>query len=308
MQANPEIGDGTQLHRQAEERQQRVAGQVEVAALLVVERKRRELSVVALQALDVGDDEFQLSVSYERAHLVHAVRRGAETVAVVDKRDLFGDRLEVQCPVEGGVAAAGDDEVLAAEGVHLADRVEHGLAFISLDAGDGRALGREASAAGRDDDAARIDARAGVGRDAPACLGLLQRLGHLAQVERRAEGLDLVHEAVGEALPRDFDEARNVVDRLLGVELRALPAWALEDVDQVGLEVQKSEFEHRKQADRTRADNGDVGRVLIACGCNVDCHFTFQSCYSSYYIVFICELRSWPEKSPGAPGTVRAPQ
>ena len=77
-------------------------------------------------------------------------------------------------------------------------------------------------------------------------------------MELGAEGLDLLHQPVGQFLAGDDRKARNVVDGLLGIELGALPARPVEDVDQMGLEVQKTQLEHGEQPDRARADNGDI--------------------------------------------------
>ena len=117
----------------------------------VGERHGAKLAVVAVQRLHAGDLEIDLAVGRQLAHLVDAVLRGAEAVAVMDEGELGRDRREIDRPVERAVAAAGDQDVLAAERVHLAHRVVHGLAFIGFDAGDGRTLRHEASAAGRDD-------------------------------------------------------------------------------------------------------------------------------------------------------------
>ena len=49
----------------------------------------------------------------EGAHLLDGVRRGAEGVAAVQQRQAFGERLQVHRPVEGGIAAADDEDALA---------------------------------------------------------------------------------------------------------------------------------------------------------------------------------------------------
>ena len=87
----------------------------------------------------------------------------------------------------------------------------------------------------------------------------LDRLHHLAEMEGRAERLDLLHQRVGEPLAGDVGNAGNVVDRLLRIELGALAADLVEDVDQVRLHVEQAELEHREQADRPGADDERVG-------------------------------------------------
>ena len=53
--------------------------------------------------------------------------------------------------------------------------------------------------------------------------------------------------------------AGNVVDRLLRIELGALAARLVEDVDDRRLDVEEAEFEDREKADRPGADDDDVG-------------------------------------------------
>ena len=67
-------------------------------------------------------------------------------------------------------------------------------------------------------------------------------------MELGVERLDLLHEPVGQLLAGDDGEAGDVVDGLLGIELGALTAGPVENVDHVGLHVDKAELEHGKQA------------------------------------------------------------
>ena len=175
----------------------------------------------------------------------------------------LGERMQVQRPVERGVATADDHHPLAGEGVHLAHGIEDRGALIGLDAGDGGLLGLERAAAGRNQDHLALEHGAGIGGDAEARVGVvaqhLDRLHHLALVEHRAERLALLDEVVDEALAGDHGEAGNVVDRLFGVELRALAARLAEDVDQMRLDVEQAEFEHGEEADRPHPDDHRVG-------------------------------------------------
>ena len=196
-------------------------------------------------------------------------------VAAVHQRDAVGDRLEVQRPVERAVAATDDQDVAAPEHLHLAHGVEDGRALIGLDAGDRRFLGLERAAAGRDDHALGLEHGAGVGGQAEArSLGRadrLERLDHLVEVEGRAEGLDLLDQVVDQTLAGDDRKTRNVVDRLFGIKLGALPADLGQDVDEMGLDVEQPELEHRKQPARTRPDDHDVGGDHLT-GCSLDAH------------------------------------
>src|SRR6185503_4443669 len=79
------------------------------------------------------------------------------------------------------------------------------------------------------------------------------------EMEGRVERLDLLHQGVGEAVAGDVGNAGNVVDRLLGIELGALAADLVEDVDKVRLDVEQAELEHGEEPHRPRADNENVG-------------------------------------------------
>ena len=73
------------------------------------------------------------------------------------------------------------------------------------------------------------------------------------------ERLDLLHQRLGQALAGDEGNAGNVVDRLFRIELGALAADLVEDVDQMRLHVQQAQFEHGKQSAGTRANNQHIG-------------------------------------------------
>ena len=105
-----------------------------------------------------------------------------------------------------------------------------------------------------------ISCGAGIGGELPAAVGkLLQRRRHFAEMELRIERLDLFQQPVGQFLAGDDGQAGNVVDRLLGIKLGALPARPVENVDQMAFEIQQSQFEHREQADGAGSDDDDVG-------------------------------------------------
>ncbi len=70
------------------------------------------------------------------------------------------------------------------------------------------------------------------------------KLGHfIAQVKRRMKRLDLFQQPVDQLLCTAHRQRGDVVDRLLGVELGALPARDSEGVQNVGADAQQSELE-----------------------------------------------------------------
>ena len=82
-------------------------------------------------------------------------------------------------------------------------------------------------------------------------------------MELRLERRDLLHQVVGQPLPGDHREAGNVVDRLFRIELGALPARPVENVDHVAFEIEQPELEHGEQPHRAPADHHHIGRNLV---------------------------------------------
>ena len=129
--------------------------------------------------------------------------------------------------------------------------------------GDRRTLRLERPAARRDHHDLGFDDRAGVGGDAEQRMlrraNRFEFLDHFAQVEGRRERVDLLAQVVDELLAGDHGIAGNVVYRLFRIELGALAADLGQNVDQMGLDVEQAQFEHREQADRPGADDDRVG-------------------------------------------------
>ena len=78
------------------------------------------------------------------------------------------------------------------------------------------------------------------------------------------ERLDLLHQRVGEALPRHLRNAGNVVDRLFRIELGALAADLVEDVDEMRLHVEKAKLEGGEQTAGAGANNQHIGFDHVA--------------------------------------------
>ena len=261
------IGDRAELHGQAEERQHRIALDLRDRVVVELDGGAFELAISTLQLGDLADLEIELAGSHQLTHLLDRMRRAAEFVAAMHQRHALADRVEVQRPVERGVAAADDQDVLAAEVFHLAHGVVHRLAFKGFDARHRRTLRLERAAAGRHDQHGALEHLAAIGGDAETRIAdLLNALHHLVQVELRIERLDLLHQALGEALAGDHRDAGNVVDRLLGIQFGALSADLVQDVDQMHLDVEQPEFKHGEQSAGARANNKDIGFNRFAHG------------------------------------------
>ncbi len=78
-------------------------------------------------------------------------------------------------------------------------------------------------------------------------------------MEFRRERRNLLHQVVDQPLPGDHRKPRNVVDGLFRIELGALPARPVEDVDEVAFEVEQSEFEHGEQPHGPAPDHDHIG-------------------------------------------------
>ena len=79
-------------------------------------------------------------------------------------------------------------------------------------------------------------------------------------MERRDLAFELRHQFTG----IDRGMRGDVVDRLLRIQRRALPAHIRQRIDQHAGQLQHAEFEHREQPHRAGADDRYV-RVDVAC-------------------------------------------
>ena len=112
----------------------------------------------------------------------------------------------------------------------------------------------------RDDHGPRVEARVARGDEQERVIRQHLQLGHFfAHVELRVEGLRLLQQAVDQLLGAADRQRRNVVDRLLRIQLTALPARMLERVDDVRVDAEQAQLEDLEQATGAGADDDDVG-------------------------------------------------
>ena len=105
--------------------------------------------------------------------------------------------------------------------------------------------------------------RAGRGADLKAAALLARELAHfLPEVKLRVEGLDLLHQPIDELLRAAHRQRRNVVDRLVRIQLGALPARVRERIDDVRADAEQPELEHLEQAAGAGADDDHVSVVI----------------------------------------------
>jgi hypothetical protein len=264
LQRQAPVGDRAELGTEAEEHQQHVQRHDARDAVAAGDLHAAEAAVGFLVAGDLADEELHLHRLAQLAHARHGGRRGAEAVAAVDEdhaRSLVRAILrEVVRPVERGIAAADDDEVLAGKLRRVLDAVEELPLLVPLDPVELEAPRLERAHAGGDEHRAGEEARAAGGLDAEPAVGLLLDHGHfLAEVEGRMERLDLLEQVVGQLAAGAHRHGRNVVDRLVGIELDALAAGIGQGVDDVRLDLQQPELEHLEQPDGAGPDDERVG-------------------------------------------------
>ena len=217
-------------------------------------------------AVDLHSDSARPSMKRMRPaatsslHLRDRGRRGAELGAAVHQRQARGGRREIHRPVERRVATAEDHQRLAAVLGGAAHPVVDLAALERLAARHAEAPRLERADAGGDHDRAGIEHRAGRGDHAEAAAFLRRDLEHfLAEVELRIERLDLLHQAVDQFLRAADRQRRDVVDRLVRIQLGALPARRRQRIEHMGLDAQQAELEHLEQAAGTGADDDDLG-------------------------------------------------
>jgi hypothetical protein len=143
VQLKAPIRHRSELHRQSEERQQRVAGDFKIGTIVPLDDRLMHLTVGSVERGNLPKHEIDFAFADERHHFVDAVRGGAEFAAAVQQCQMACDRREVEGPIEGAVAAAHDQNPLAAKRLHFAHGIKNRFAFIWFDSGDRRALGLE---------------------------------------------------------------------------------------------------------------------------------------------------------------------
>ncbi|MPM51539.1 hypothetical protein SDC9_98288 [bioreactor metagenome] len=200
---------------------------------------------------------------------------GPEPVAAVHHRHRPGDRLQVQGPVEGAVAAADDHHVLVIVDGEIGDEVAHPAAQ-PVEAGGERAGGEGPDPAGQHDRPG-VDGATGAGgqHHLAGARGGGQPLHLLVEPELRAEGLGLQHQRVDQVAAADRGIPGDVEDRLLRVHPDHLTADLRQGVDDRGPQATEAGTVGRVQpggagADDQQVDMGGGGPVMTpGCGGHV---------------------------------------
>ena len=82
------------------------------------------------------------------------------------------------------------------------------------------------------------------------------QFGHfLAQMKRGLKGLGLLQQSIDQFLCAADRQRRNVINRLIGIKLRALTAGLAQGIDDVSADPKKPQLEDLKQSHGTGADD-----------------------------------------------------
>ena len=175
------------------------------------------------------------------------------------ERNAFGLVGQLEHPVECRVTTAENDEPFARKLCRIAHAVVQRLVLVLLDIRHPQLPRLERADPGSDHHGFRVELLALARLDEKRVVILAPHdLHFLAQVHPGRERLDLFQERIGQFLPGAHGNRRDIVDRLVGIQLGALPSGSRYRVDDLGLEAQQAEFEDLEQAAGTCADDDDV--------------------------------------------------
>ena len=228
LQFQTPVGDRAQSRRQPEENQQRIQRHARDHLIVGAGQLRRDQATAGL--LETGDltgDQTDPALGDQLVHPGRVGRRGAKLVASMNQHQAVGRMgavaREIQRPVERGIATSRDHQPLPGERARVAHPVEQLRVLEIGQALDPHPARLEGADAGRDDHGARQKAGAARGLEQETAVVLaLQRADRLAKVEGRVKRLDLLQQRLGQFASGDHGNRRNVVDRLVRIQLHAL--------------------------------------------------------------------------------------
>ena len=176
------------------------------------------------------------------------------------QREARRPRQQLQRPVERRIAATEDHQALAGELAGAADTILDGAALEGVGAFDADASRLEGAEARGDHHRAGVEADPARGGNVKAPVLAPRKLHHLvAEVQLRFEGPDLLQQPVDQLLGTANRQRRDVVDRLVGVELGTLSAGVAQRVDDVRADPEQSQLKHLEQSAGSGADDDGFG-------------------------------------------------
>ena len=171
-----------------------------------------------------------------------------------------GDVLQRERPIDGRIAATGDDHALAPQVLTAADVILNGAAgLIGRETFQGRAIRAERPCPGRHNDCFGPDRVALVGCQREGAARAAQPVDLPAEQPGRPEWGDLRLQTSDQGARLNRRIRRNVIDRLFRIQRCALAANFRQSVDQHAGHFEHTELEDGEQADGAGADDGYVG-------------------------------------------------
>src|SRR5690606_40300326 len=253
------FGDRPELGVQPEEHERVIRLQVDELPLGRLDANARKRAIL----LDHGmRDRFDVAHAAARDQVLHlrdGGRRSAELGPAMHERETSSLACELERPIERGIAAAENHESLSREVRGALDLAVNVAAFELLGAFASEPARLEAAETARDDDCFRVTTRIERGaHQKRAVIEALELGGLLAQAKRRVERFDLLEESVDQLLRTANGQRGNVVNRLVRIQLAALPARVLQRIDDVRVDAEQTELENLEQAAGSRPDNDDI--------------------------------------------------
>ena len=175
------------------------------------------------------------------------------------QRDVLSDLCQLEHPVERRVSTAEDRQAFAGKLFGVPYAVVNARPLERLNACCPERSRLERANAGRDDNGLGIELLTGTGLDQERIIVLALNDRHfLAEVHASAKRFNLLQKLVSQLLAGAHRDGRNVVDRLVGIQLRALPAGLTNRVDQLRFQPQQAQLEYLKQPTWAGANDDDI--------------------------------------------------
>ncbi len=197
-------------------------------------------------------------------HLLDTVLVGAEAVPPVDQGDAVGNGLQHQSPIDGGIAATGDEYFFAGKLLHVVDKIIEPFSFKAFRFGQIQFARFEGAAPGRDHHRPGEMHPLGGGQFKDA-VGPFFHIQHF--FIETIDGIGrfrLFDQVIDQFLSAHLGKTGHVVDVLFGIEGGELAAELGHAFDHFDGHLAHSRIKGGKQSRRTSTDDGDVDNGIFA--------------------------------------------
>src|SRR5690606_2215884 len=259
VELQPPVGNWAEPRMQAEENERMVRLELDELAL-----SRLHAHAAELPSLDKNRmrDPFHVAhaaIGDELLHLRHGRWCRAKLGSTMDQSETARLACQFQRPVERRVATAEDQQSLPGEIRRALHPVMDMAALECLRSFATEPARLKRTEPRRDDHRlgmeTRIERRAHQER---AVFEPLELRGFLAEMKLCVERLDLLQEPIDELLRGAHGNRRNVVDRLVRIQLAALSSWMLERIDDMCVDAEQPQLEDLEHAARTGSDDDGI--------------------------------------------------